>query len=73
MGHVCFWCELVYIGVLLDIFINCSLYLQVLFDIMGGTNWRERPCGRWTDDVMEWCNSDVWRLVVQCVVDTHGH
>jgi len=38
-----------------------------------------------TDGVTEWCNSDPhtlseqakdrakWRLVVQCVVDTHGH
>jgi len=29
---------------------------------MDGKNKRGRPKRRWTDDLMDWCNKDIWTL-----------
>jgi len=50
-----------------------------------GENKRGRPKGRWTDDLVDWCNKDIcnlhglamdrrkWSHFMKYVMDTKGH
>ena len=57
----------------------------LMFGIMEGTNKRGRPHREWTDDIEEWCGTDLqklchaaqnrveWRDIVKKASDTYGH
>ena len=57
----------------------------LVFGIMEGTNKRGRPHREWTDDIEEWCGTDLqklshaaqnrleWRDIVKKASDTYGH
>ena len=56
----------------------------IMMGIMEGTNKRGRPCREWLDDVVDWCQIDLyhisrlaqdrvkWKTMVQCALDTYG-
>ena len=61
------------------------LIKQAVFGIMDGKNKKERPRRRWADDLVDWCNKDIftlyglasdrkrWSRFVKYVGDTNGH